>query len=229
MGAAEAMVSPGRSMGFAVRPMEHRDIPQVAEIEREAFPHNWPPTPLGRELRNRLARYQVAWECGAEGVPPAPRPSSPRRRSGLRGLLEGVGLWPRPREVAPRLQDHIVGYVATWFLADEAHIIAIAVRQPYRGRGIGELLLISALELAMLRGSRYATLEVRVSNHIAQNLYLKYGFQRVGLRKAYYADNREDAYVMSTGPLHRPDYQARFRALVEAHARRWGPSHRVIG
>ena len=56
-------------MSHAIRPMELRDIAEVAEIEREAFPTTWPPTAFRKELTNRLARYLVAFECREEGAP----------------------------------------------------------------------------------------------------------------------------------------------------------------
>ncbi len=55
------------------------------------------------------------------------------------------------------------------------------------------------------------TLEVRKSNLGAQTLYRKYGFKDIGIRKAYYSDNREDAIVMWTGNLWEDAFQERFR------------------
>jgi len=57
---------------------------------------------------------------------------------------------------------------------------------------------------------RYATLEVRLSNETAQKLYEKFGFEKVGFRKAYYSDNKEDALIMTTGNIASPEYQRRF-------------------
>ncbi|CAI8014961.1 Putative [ribosomal protein S18]-alanine N-acetyltransferase [Geodia barretti] len=62
-------------------------------------------------------------------------------------------------------------------MTDEAHITGIAVREALRGNGVGELLLLASVELALDRGSRVVTLEVRVSNHVAQSMYTKYGFK----------------------------------------------------
>jgi ribosomal-protein-alanine N-acetyltransferase len=61
-----------------------------------------------------------------------------------------------------------------------------------------------------------------VSNFIAQRLYEKYGFKQVGLRKGYYSDNREDAVIMTTSPIHANEYQDLFRQLQEAFLSRWG-------
>lgn len=93
-------------------------------------------------------------------------------------------------------QQDIAGFVGMWLVVDEAHITNIAVRTDYRGKGIGEQLLAHILKQAKSKGARRCILEVRVSNHKAQNLYLKHGFRYVGLRKNYYRDNGEDAFLM---------------------------------
>jgi ribosomal-protein-alanine N-acetyltransferase len=110
-----------------------------------------------------------------------------------------------------------------WFQGDEAHITEIAVRERLRGNGIGELLLIGSVRAAIQYGSNVVTLEVRVSNLIAQRLYEKYGFKQVGIRKAYYSDNREDAAIMTTDPIHGVEYQSLFGRLQEAYQTRWRP------
>ncbi len=83
-------------------------------------------------------------------------------------------------------------------MAGEAHISTIAVHQKWRGRGLGEMVLVGLIDAAILRGAMEVTLEVRASNVVAQNLYRKYAFAQVGRRKAYYHDNREDALIMTT-------------------------------
>ena len=122
----------------------------------------------------------------------------------------------------PSMGDYPVGYVSTWLVFEEAHITAIAVRKAYRGRGVGELLLAGAIEFAMHQKSRVVTLEVRVSNESAIALYKKYGFKKVGLRKAYYSDNREDADIMTTDPIMSLTYQRRFMELRHAYLKRHG-------
>jgi ribosomal-protein-alanine N-acetyltransferase len=112
-----------------------------------------------------------------------------------------------------RAEDRIVGYAGMWVILDEAHITTIAVDPAFRGQHIGERLLIGLIEAALERGARWMTLEVRKSNHTAQNLYRKYGFREIGTRKGYYSDNREDAIVMWTGNLRERDFQERLRAL----------------
>lgn len=89
-----------------------------------------------------------------------------------------------------------IGYGGVWIVVDEAHITNIAVRPEYRGKKIGETLLKQLQNLAREKGAKTMTLEVRVSNHVAQNLYRKLGFLNGGIRKGYYTDNFEDALVM---------------------------------
>lgn len=219
------------AMPFALRPMLPEDTQAVAEIEREAFPTTWPPTPFRKELHNRLARYLVSYqpsEDGTEEVDEWP-PVEPPQGSLLSRLLQG--LWPRAGRRTGEgegLSQLIPGYVGMWFMADEAHITAIAVREAHRGRGVGELLLIGCVELAILRKAKEVTLEVRVTNDLAQALYKKYGFEVKGVRKRYYTDNNEDAYIMTTGLIQSAEYQRELATNVEHHARRRGPSERVL-
>lgn len=218
-------------MDVHIRPLRREDISRVSEIERQAFPTLWPATPFKRELENRRAKYLVAMDTSSlpeahreqEAVPAPP----PDLASG--GLLSRVLVGLRTRltngvpdpSVGPEAES-IVGFLGLWFMADEAHITAVAVSESWRGRGVGELLIIGCLELAMARGSSVVSLEARVSNHVAQSLYLKYGFEKVGIRKAYYTDNREDATIMTTTPIRTEQYQARFRRLKECYMERYG-------
>jgi ribosomal-protein-alanine N-acetyltransferase len=107
-------------------------------------------------------------------------------------------------------------------MLNEAHIIAIAVRNNYRRKGIGEGLLISVIEVATQLHANVITLEVRASNVVAQALYKKYGFRVVGRRPRYYSDNGEDAVLMSTDTITSAPFQTCFQQLKEAHSQRWG-------
>jgi len=89
-----------------------------------------------------------------------------------------------------------VAYGGMWLVMDEGHVTNIAVKRSARCRGVGEALARALMQLAADTGIRYMTLECRRSNLAAQSLYRKLGFQEVGLRKRYYADNGEDALVM---------------------------------
>ncbi len=90
----------------------------------------------------------------------------------------------------------ILGYAGAWVILDESHITNIAVREDARRRGIGRMLTSQLLRILSNLGACYATLEVRVSNERAQNLYKSLGFVSVGKRKRYYEDNNEDAFLM---------------------------------
>ncbi|EPZ44192.1 hypothetical protein N007_11755 [Alicyclobacillus acidoterrestris ATCC 49025] len=100
------------------------------------------------------------------------------------------------RYVVAELDGRVVGYGGLWLILDEGHVTNIAVDPDYRGRKLGDKLLRTLMSLCAANGGRKMTLEVRVSNTVAQNLYRKYGFERVGLRKGYYTDNKEDAIIM---------------------------------
>ncbi|GLX66297.1 ribosomal protein S18-alanine N-acetyltransferase [Paenibacillus glycanilyticus] len=93
-------------------------------------------------------------------------------------------------------EGQIIGYGGMWIIVDEAHVTNIAVRADHRGLGLGERLLTELQRTAAYFGANKMTLEVRVSNEIAQGLYRKLGFKPAGIRPAYYSDNNEDALIM---------------------------------
>lgn len=93
-------------------------------------------------------------------------------------------------------EEEVIGHCGMWIVLDECHITNIAVLKKFRGNGIGEQLLRESIELCRELAVQTMTLEVRVSNEVAQNMYRKLGFQDGGIRKKYYTDDREDALVM---------------------------------
>jgi ribosomal-protein-alanine N-acetyltransferase len=195
------------------------DIPQVVDIERESFPSTWPQTTYKRELQNRLARYLVLTQQPPDRSPERPpTPPAPVRRP--RGWRETVRRLLSLQPPSEPTQELILGFVGLWLMVGEAHIVTLAVREGQRRRGLGELLLIAAIEVAVAHRQEVMTLEVRRSNEAAVSLYEKYGFTRVGVRSRYY-DNREDALIMSTPPLSSPAFRERYQSLKEAHHRRW--------
>lgn len=92
--------------------------------------------------------------------------------------------------------DFIAGYCGYWRVADEGDITNVAVLPDFRRKGIGSSLIEFMTEDARGRNLSCLTLEVRKSNIAAQNLYRKFGFEIIGLRKRYYSDNDEDALIM---------------------------------
>jgi [ribosomal protein S18]-alanine N-acetyltransferase len=90
----------------------------------------------------------------------------------------------------------VVAYGGMWVMLDEAHITNIAVHPEFRGTGLGSVLMEDMLEAASKEGITAMTLEVRVNNLTAINLYKKFGFKEVAIRKGYYQDTGEDAIIM---------------------------------
>ena len=117
-----------------------------------------------------------------------------------------------------RVDGRVVAYAGLWLMVDEAHVTTFAVDPAWRRRRIGETLLLAMVELAIERGAREATLEVRLSNLPARRLYEKYGFKPVGIRPRYYSDDNEDALIMTTDPLREQPMLARLAALRTALA-----------
>lgn len=213
-----------QSVSVYLRRLQRDDIVEVVEIEREAFSSTWVSSPFKRDIDNRRACYLVACVDPDEFVPEAaPDAKSEESQSWIAKLAGRLGLGNPAPEPSSADGRSIAGYVSVWYQGDEAHIIEIAVREPLRGNGIGELLLIGSLREAREHGSRVMTLEARVSNFIAQRLYEKYSFQSVGIRKGYYSDNREDAVIMTTTPIGTDEYGRMFRQLQDTWESRWGP------
>lgn len=100
------------------------------------------------------------------------------------------------RYVLVKLEDKVIGYGGMWIILDEGHITNIAVAPEYRCIGAGKLILKSLINICKKEKVISLTLEVRVSNTIAQSLYSKFGFITEGIRKNYYADNNENALIM---------------------------------
>jgi ribosomal-protein-alanine N-acetyltransferase len=91
----------------------------------------------------------------------------------------------------------VVGFVDYWMVADEVHLLAIATHPDHRRRGIAARLLDHLLAVARGHAARIVTLEVRKTNAPAIALYERRGFERVGVRPAYYQEDNEDAVVMT--------------------------------
>ena len=92
--------------------------------------------------------------------------------------------------------EEIIGYAGVWIVADEGDITNIAVNPSYRKQGIASNILKKLFEVCKENNCSDITLEVRVSNIPAQNLYKKFNFKEEGIRKKYYSDNGEDAMIM---------------------------------
>jgi ribosomal-protein-alanine N-acetyltransferase len=98
---------------------------------------------------------------------------------------------------APPSPWQVWGYIIFWVVADEMHLLNLAVRLDQRRQGIAQALLREALEQSRAQGAQVAWLEVRPSNTAARALYESFGFQEVGRRPRYYADTNEDAILLA--------------------------------
>lgn len=213
--ASDDLYQSAGSLKYYVTLMQVRHIPAVSAIERESFPVSWPPSAYRREIqRNQMAYYIVALRSALAGeLRRNPRFSSePQARSNGGSILGRLGRLIRSEDhryepQAAHELEHIVGYAGMWLMVDEAHVTTIAVDPAYRGEGIGELLLLALLDHAWEIGADTATLECRMSNTVAQQLYRKYRFEDVGVRKNYYSDDGEDALIMTTVGLESPIFR----------------------
>lgn len=219
-------------MNFALRLLKSTDVHQVVKIERQAFPTLWPPTTFKQDLNSKRILLLVATRTLApDEMPTKAEPAqSPGRDSIPQRMVKRIRerLWPEKRDEDPAV-DTPLGFASVWFLPDEAHLTVIAVEKGWQGQGLGELLLIGTIEAAIQQNSRVVTLEARVSNYKAISLYQKYGFTKVGIRKRYYSDNREDAVIMTTDPIHGLSYQKQFAYLREVYLHRRGSVVMTLG
>lgn len=213
-------------MRLIVEPMDLEDIPQVLEVDRESYTLPWPASAYRREvLHNRNARYLVLRQLGGLST----RSDDPEPEKRLRLPIPFFRWTDKLGESKPGRPGHVVGYAGMWLMVDEAHVTTIALRNTWRGQGLGELLLASLVDIATDMGAQRVTLEVRVSNATAQNLYHKYGFSEEGRRPRYYSDNNEDAFIMSTNSIQTDEYRLRFEGLVDQlRARLCGADDRMI-
>jgi ribosomal-protein-alanine N-acetyltransferase len=207
---------------YRVEAMRAEDLSRVLEIERLSFAEPWPAEAYRHEISaNPRAHYAVV-----RALPPGaaePSGSAGAAGSGPRGWLARMRRrTPEPQAAAlrdgPPAASAIAGFAGLWLLVDEAHISTIAVHPDWRGRGLGELLLIALLGRAYTLAADCATLEVRVSNTVAQALYAKHEFAEAGRRRRYYRDNGEDAYIMTTPTLD----AAYARRLAARRTALWG-------
>ena len=213
-----------------VRLMHQEDVDQVTSIDREAFPTMWSSVNYQNELKNPLAHYIVACRKKEAVEQPRVEVTSKKRLLRLKSRFQQLFSYNRfhGNRMSSSDRQNIIGFAGFWLMADEAHIINLAVRKIHHHQGIGELLLIAIIDLVTRLNARIITLEARVSNTAAVNLYSKYGFVEVGLRRAYYVDNKEDAILMSTENITSASFQAHLQQLKQSYSGKWGiPQYQI--
>ncbi|MCU1352650.1 MAG: ribosomal-protein-alanine acetyltransferase [Acidimicrobiales bacterium] len=175
---------------------------------------------------------------------------TPMRRRHLAAVLRiEAAVYPRPWSerlfhteidlrsrcyIVARVGPTVVGYAGLLLIDDDGHITTVAVDAAWRRHGIGTRLLLELCRQGTARGVHQLTLEVRTSNRGAQEMYRHFGFAPAGVRKAYYADNREDALVMWAHDVATPAYAERLAALADAlpgtvHREGFGPADPLAG
>src|SRR5262245_29171234 len=147
----------------------------------------------------------------------------PMRRRHLRSVVRIEGqVYPRPwthslfvSELALRssrayfvakVGREIVGYAGLMMSLTDGHVTTIAVDPRWQRHHIGTRLLLALSREAIVRGATALTLEARLSNKRAQEMYRRFGFVPVGVRKGYYVDTGEDALVMWAYEVDTPAY-----------------------
>lgn len=104
---------------------------------------------------------------------------------------------PNSKHIKAKFQNKIVGFAGIWEVMDEVHITNIVTAKSHRNKGIASTMLNKLLEIVSLKSNiNSVTLEVNANNLPAKNLYEKFDFKIVGLRKKYY-NNIEDAIIMT--------------------------------
>jgi len=154
-----------------VRQMVKEDLRQVQEIDHISFSLPWPNKAFEYELRNNV-------------------PGKPGRS------IQWVAECTRLNDNLD-VQKSILGMIIAWFIIDEVHIATLAVLPEHRRKGIARKLVSRVLQEAKNLGFNKVTLEVRAGNTPAQELYEQFGFKQAGIRRRYYKDNNEDAYIMN--------------------------------
>lgn len=112
--------------------------------------------------------------------------------------------------------DEIIGYIGCWLIQDEAHITTLVVSQKYRRKHIADILLYSLTQELIRNKVKWITLEVKVSNIPAINLYTKYGFKQLGIRKKYYQDTNEDALILWSENIQTDNFKSKVNDIYNS-------------
>ena len=158
----------------------------------------------------KIRRMTMADVDGVAAVEAATFPT-PWSRDAFASEMSNVAA----RYLVAEKDGRVIGFAGAWIILDESHITNISVLKDERGQGVGRLLTQGLMQYLSNLGAAYATLEVRRSNEIAQNLYQSLGFIKLGVRKRYYEDNGEDALIMVCD--HMPEADPDFEEAETLH------------
>jgi ribosomal-protein-alanine N-acetyltransferase len=118
--------------------------------------------------------------------------------------------------VAARVGGAVVGYAGLMIAGDESHVTTIAVDPAWHRHKVGSRLLAHLVRASRTRHVRNVTLEVRMSNVGAQEMYRRFGFEAAGIRKGYYAETNEDAMIMWVYDIDTAAYLERLEGIEGA-------------
>lgn len=152
------------------------------------------------------------------------------RRRHLRGVLRiEAQVYPRPWSLGLFLSElalrtsrvyvvaksgtTVVGYAGLMLAGSDGHVTTVAVDPAFHRRGIGSRLLLAVSRAGVAHGCTALTLEVRMSNNAAQEMYRGFGFAPAGVRKNYYSETNEDALVMWVHDVDLPAYGEHLAAI----------------
>ncbi|WP_421743567.1 ribosomal protein S18-alanine N-acetyltransferase [Cellulomonas sp.] len=110
----------------------------------------------------------------------------------LASEIGGLGRW----YVGAVVDGELVGYAGLWFDGFDAQVMTIGTDARFQGRGLGRRMLENLLDRARTLGAAVVLLEVRVDNDPAIHLYESVGFEKLGMRRAYYQPGNIDAWTM---------------------------------
>lgn len=167
-----------------LKPLEAELLPAALELDAQCFGGLWTMAGYQREL------------------------TSPN--SQLLALTSPFDV-PAPDSLVTGLEsataERLLGLGGLWSILEEAHITILAIRPNYQRQGFGQTLLWALLRVAWQQSLERATLEVRASNHSAQSLYQKFGFQEAGRRRRYYPDTGEDGLILWRNGLQHQEFK----------------------
>lgn len=128
-------------------------------------------------------------------------------------FLSEIALRHAREYVVARVGGTVVGYGGAMIVGEDAHVTTLAVDPAWQRHQIGSRLLLHLARSSVARGVRNLTLEVRVSNAAAQELYRRFGLAPVGVRRNYYVETKEDALIMWAEQIDSDDYAERLRNI----------------
>ncbi len=112
-----------------------------------------------------------------------------------------------------RINGILCGYAGLMVSEGDGHVTTLAVDPDWHRNKIGSRLLLTLARTAISRGASNLTLEVRVGNIAAQEMYRRFGFRPAGIRKNYYVETNEDALVMWAHDVDTPEYWGRLAGI----------------